>query len=332
MTTWFTSPVSVALLAALSLVVGCGDDQGGGGSSGATSPSSSSAASSGSGSSSTGGEGGSGGGGAAGEGGSGGGAGGDATTPVALRFEGRIGANVFSCDGSHVLGTASTEVGISDFRLYIHDIRLHRAGGDDVPVTLEQDGLWQFQDLVLLDFEDKTGSCANGTEPTNGEVHGTVPQGSYDGLSFKLGVPFELNHADAAAAPSPLNLSGLFWSWEAGYKFARIDTVPAEGSGPFFLHLGSTGCVADAGGGVSACDRPNVAEVVLTGFDPLTTPVLVDFAAIVAGSDLSADAGGAPGCMSGTEDPECAAIFERLGIDIADGTLHPETQELFRVE
>ncbi|XXX82226.1 hypothetical protein WMF30_26050 [Sorangium sp. So ce134] len=70
----------------------------------------------------------------------------------------------------------------------------------------------------------------------------------------------------------------------------------------------------------------------LTGFDPLTTTVLVDFAAAVAASDLSVDGGGAPGCMSGTEDPECAAIFERLGIDIADGTLHPETQELFRVE
>ncbi|WP_437927794.1 MbnP family copper-binding protein [Sorangium sp. So ce291] len=326
----FTSSVSVSLLAAATLLVGCGDDEGGGGSAGATSASSSSAGSSGSSSSSAGGEGG-GGGDGAGEGGSGGTGGGE-DAAIALRFEGRVGEDVFSCGDTYALGTASTDVGISDFRLYIHDVRLHRAGGDDVPVTLDQDGLWQFQDLALLDFEDKTGSCANGTEPTNGEVHGTVPQGSYDGLSFKLGVPFALNHADAAVAPSPLNLSGLFWSWEAGYKFARIDTVPTEGSGPFFLHLGSTGCVADAGGAVTACDRPNVAEVVLTGFDPLTTTVLVDFAAIVAASDLSADAGGAPGCMSGADDPECGAIFQRLGIDIADGALHPEAQELFRVE
>ncbi|WP_437728937.1 MbnP family copper-binding protein [Sorangium sp. So ce861] len=327
MYTRFTASVSVSLLAALALLVGCGDDEGGGGSAGATSASSSSAGGDGGGGD---GGGGSDGGGGAGEGGSGGMGGDDAS--IALRFEGRVGEDVFSCGETYALGTASTEVGISDFRLYIHDIRLHRADGDDVPVTLDQDGLWQFQDLVLLDFEDKTGSCANGTEPTNGEVRGTVPQGTYDGLSFKLGVPFALNHDDVATAPSPLNLSGLFWSWEAGYKFARIDTVPAEGSERFFLHLGSTGCVAGEDGAVAECDRPNVAEVVLTGFDPLTTTVLVDFAALVAASDLSTDGGGAPGCMSGTEDPECAAIFERLGIDIADGTLHPEAQELFRVE
>ncbi|XXT20104.1 MbnP family copper-binding protein [Sorangium sp. So ce429] len=327
MVTRFTSSVSVSLLATATLLVGCGDDEGGGGSAGATSVSSSSAESSASSSSSAGG----GGGGEAGGGGSGGTGGGEDAS-IALRFEGRVGEHVFSCGETYALGTASTEVGISDFRLYIHDIRLRKAGGDEVPVTLDQDGLWQFQDLVLLDFEDKTGRCANGTEPTNGEARGTVPRGSYDGLSFKLGVPFALNHADAAVAPSPLNLSGLFWSWEAGYKFARIDTVPAAGSGPFFLHLGSTGCVADAGGAVTACDTPNVAEVVLTGFDPLTTTVLVDFAAVVAASDLSADAGGAPGCMSGTDDPECGAILQRLGIEIADGTLHPEAQELFRVE
>lgn len=342
MYTRFISSVSVSLLAALALLVGCGDDEGSGGSTGTTSTSSSSSGSS---SSSTGGDGGGGdggggggggdggsdGGGGAGEGGSGGTGGGDESS-IALRFEGRVGADVFSCAETYALGTASSEVGISDFRLYIHDIRLHRADGDDVPVTLDQDGLWQHQDLVLLDFEDKTGSCANGTEPTNGEVHGTVPQGTYDGLSFKLGVPFALNHGDVAAAPSPLNLSGLFWSWEAGYKFARIDTVPAEGSARFFLHLGSTGCVADTNGAVTECDRSNIAEVVLTGFDPLTATVLVDFAAVVAASDLSTDGGGAPGCMSGPDDPECDAIFERLGIDIADGTLHPEAQELFRVE
>ncbi|WP_437839247.1 hypothetical protein [Sorangium sp. So ce1153] len=34
-----------------------------------------------------------------------------------------------------------------------------------------------------VDFEDKTDACANGTEPTNGEVRGKVPQATYDGLS-----------------------------------------------------------------------------------------------------------------------------------------------------
>lgn len=301
----FTSPL--LFLASSIFAFGCGGDDSSGNPSGT----------------------GSGGSGGAGTGGQGGGA-----TAVTLQFEGRVGQKVFSCaDTQTALGTPPSDVKITDFRLYIHDIRLHAAGGGDVPVTLEQDGLWQYQDLALLDFEDKTGSCANGTGETNGAVHATAPKGTYDGVSFKLGVPFALNHADAATAPSPLNLSGLFWSWNGGYKFLRVDSVPAAGGMPFNIHIGSTGCMGDfANGGIESCDRPNVAEITLTGFDPTTTKILVDYAALVATSDLATNAGNAPGCMSESADPECAAVFQGLGIDVADGSLHPELQKLFRVE
>jgi uncharacterized repeat protein (TIGR04052 family) len=162
-------------------------------------------------------------------------------------------------------------------------------------------------------------------------IQAVVPAGEYDGISFKLGVPFELNHADAAVAPSPLNLSALFWSWNGGYKFLRVDSVPVGGGAPFNLHLGSTGCVP-AMGEVASCDRPNVAEIVLTGFNPAKNKIIIDYAAVVAASDLSSDMGGAPGCMSGATDPDCEAVFERLGISIKDGSVHPETQTLFHVE
>ncbi|XXX73589.1 MbnP family copper-binding protein [Sorangium sp. So ce134] len=277
-------------------------------------------------------------GGAGGEGGSGdaggggGGAGGsDAAVAVELTFEGRVGDEVFSCSDTYAVGTTATEVKLNDFRLYIHDVRLHRADGEEVPLALEQDGRWQFEDVVLLDFEDKSGSCANGTQETNGLVRGTVPAGEYDGLSFKLGVPFELNHGDASVAPSPLNLSGLFWSWNAGYKFLRIDSVPEQGGDPFIIHVGSTGCVAD-GGEVTACDRPNVAEIVIRDIDPLATKVLVDYAALVLDTDVSANAGGTPGCMSDATDPDCPPLFTHLGIDITDGSPRPEQQSFFRID
>lgn len=272
--------------------------------------------------------------------GCGGGGGGNATgevpadpIDVALAFEARVGDAAFDCKATHPgLGTAGTEASITDFRLYVHDVRLRRADGTEVPVELEQDGLWQHQDLALLDFEDRTGACANGTPETNATLHGTAERGTYDGLSFKVGVPFELNHGDAAAAPSPLNLSAMFWSWNGGYKFFRADALPAGSMTAFNVHIGSLGCQADAGGKVTACAMPNRAEITLTGFDPLAEKVIIDYAALVAGTDLSKDTGGAPGCMSGPDDPECVTIFERLGIDIKDGTLHPDAQTLFRVE
>jgi uncharacterized repeat protein (TIGR04052 family) len=275
---------------------------------------------------------GTGGGGGGGDQGGSGGAGGGGTADVTISFEGRVGDKVFDCAASYPgLGTAATEVKISDFRLYIHDVRLHKAGGGEVPLELEQDGLWQHETLALLDFENKSGSCANGTTETNTTLRGKAPAGTYEGVSFKLGVPFELNHGDASVAPSPLNLSAMFWSWNGGYKFLRVDSIPAGGDMAFNLHLGSTGCVGEDGD-VMSCDRPNVAEIELAGIDPTKATILVDYAAVVAASDISQNAAGAPGCMSGVDDPECSAIFERLGINIADGSLDPKKQALFRVE
>ena len=262
------------------------------------------------------------------------GTGGVAMMAVAIPFEGRVGATPFTCKGTYPgVGTAATEIALSDFRLYLHDVKLHQKGGADVAVELEQDGLWQYKSLVLLDFEDKTGSCANGTKEMNGVIHGMVAQGTYDGISFKLGVPFELDHADASTAPSPLNLSALFWDWNGGYKFLRADSAPSAGGAPFLLHLGSTGCQGDfANGGITSCDRPNVADVVLTAFDPAKSKVVVDYAAVVAGNDVSMNVSGPPGCMSGAADPDCDAIFQRLGMSVKDTVTHADQQKLFTVE
>ena len=34
-----------------------------------------------------------------------------------------------------------------------------------------------------------------------------------------MGVPFESNHRDSTIAPSPLNITAMFWNWQGGYKF-----------------------------------------------------------------------------------------------------------------
>ena len=263
-------------------------------------------------------------GGAGGQGGSGaaggqGGSGGTGPVAVNIAFEGRVGAEAFDCAKTFTgLGSAASEAKITDYRFYVHDVQLRAKDGSMVPVTLEQDGVWQYQSLALIDFETGSGNCANGTAETHTALKGTAPAGEYDGISFKLGVPFDLNHADVALAPSPLNLSALFWNWNGGYKFLRADSVATGAAMSFNLHLGSTEC-QESGGAVTSCAKPNRPTVELTGFDPLTTPIVADYAAVVAGTDISQNQGGAPGCMSGAADPECAPIFDRLGIDIQTG-------------
>lgn len=257
---------------------------------------------------------------------------GSAPIAVSIAFQGRVGAEVFDCEKTYTgVGATAAEVKVKDFRLYVHDVALRAKDGSFVPVMLDQDGLWQYQSLALLDFENGAGECANGTPQLNSKIVGMAPAGEYDGISFKLGVPFALNHQDYAVAPSPLNLSALFWNWNGGYKFFRADVLAKDAAMAFNLHLGSTDCMDDGKGGVASCGRPNVAEVLLTGFDPLSKTIVVDYAAAVAESDVTKNAGDAPGCMSGAIDPECDVIFTHLGLDVVSG-LPKDGQTLFRPE
>lgn len=145
------------------------------------------------------------------------------TQTVSIRFAAKVGDQPFVCGTNYELGQPALRMMPTDFRLYVSDVALINQQGEAVPVALTQDGKWQYQNVALLDFEDKTGACANGTAETRTEVAGTVAAGSYRGLQFTLGLPFALNHADSTLAASPLNLTSLWWNWRAGYKFARID-------------------------------------------------------------------------------------------------------------
>jgi len=324
------SYLSVASLLVLSsLALGCDDDGEGDGTGGSTSSSTTTSTTTTT--SSAGGSGGTGG--AGGSGGFGGAGGG--VEAVEIQFAGQVGNAAFDCASTYQLGSASTDVTITDFRLYVHDVRLITANDEEVAVELTQDGLWQHQNLALLDFEDKTGACANGTTPKNTSVRGAVPPGDYVGLAFRVGVPASLDQLDASNAntPSPLNLTAMYWSWTTGYKFLRIDAA-RTGLTPFNLHLGATGCAGDpALGETRVCSRPNLPSVEFASFDAASDVVIVDYAAALATTDLSlADAGGAPGCMSGLTDPECTPIFPRLGLDLATGASDPSQQALFRIE
>ena len=133
---------------------------------------------------------------------------------LSIVFKPVVGSLDFACGQLYTgVGTSATTYEPKDFRLYVHNVRLVSAEGTEVPMTLTEDGAWQREGLALLDFENKTGLCSNGTEATNDRLVGTVPQGQYTGLRFTVGVPFDMNHQDASTAASPLNVSTLFWGW-----------------------------------------------------------------------------------------------------------------------
>jgi uncharacterized repeat protein (TIGR04052 family) len=235
--------------------------------------------------------------------------------PVALRFAAQVNGQAFSCTRSYPsVGTTNSTIQPLDFRFYVHNVRLVTRSGQEVPVTMP-DNLWQRSGVALLDFENQTGTCTGGTADTNAIVSGTVPAGDYTRVRFTLGLPFALNHQDAATAPAPFNYTSLWWNWAAGYKFARLDFASTGQPQGWFIHLGSTGCNAAAGNqSPTTCTEPNRVEVTLDNFDVARNVIVADVGRVVAQNNVDVNAGGARGCMSGLTDPECPTVLSAFGI------------------
>jgi uncharacterized repeat protein (TIGR04052 family) len=256
---------------------------------------------------------------------------------IELSFEGRVGSAVFDCTQTYdQIGSSKVRVSFSDFRLYVYDVRLIDEADQEIPLELTQDGEFQYENVALLDFEDRSGSCANGTAVTNTLVKGTLPAGTFKGLRFGVGVPSTLNHTNPPETPAPLNLMTMAWTWQMGRLFTRLDARVETGSGnrpPFLIHLGSDRCAGNPGAGEAvSCARPNRAEVALSDFDPERDKIVLDYAKLVAEVALDHDQGGESGCMAGADDPECHSIFGQLGLDPQSGAPGGDAQVVFSVE
>lgn len=251
---------------------------------------------------------------------------GTATRKVALNFKPTVGTEPFACGKSFSgVGTSNATITPSDYALYVHDVKLLTATGAEVPMTLDQDGVYQNGNVALLDFEDGTGACSNGNAATHTAIRGTAPEGKYVGVKFTVGVPFERNHADLTTQPSPLSVSRMFWAWATGHKFVRFDAKTAEGKS-WVLHLGSAGCTptGSAVTPATACSQANRPAITIAQFDIDKDVLIADAGTLFAGN------GGPENqvCMSSTRSAPCAPLFASLGLSFNGST--PAAQTFFR--
>ncbi len=254
--------------------------------------------------------------------------------PVTIDFKALVGTQAFSCadTAGYAIGTGTLPWIPKDFRFYVSNVRLVDASGAEAPVTLDS-SVWQGYGVALLDFENGTGNCTGGTLEMNTAVRGTANPGTYVGLKFDVAVPTASNHLNVQAATKPLDISAMYWSWTTGYKFVKIDGLINRATPfTFNFHLGSNGCTVASPPDYSTtvCTIPNVPSATFASFNASTQAVALDLALLFATTNFdTADGGGAPGCMSGATDPECAPIFATLGLPF--GTTPAVTQTAFRV-
>ncbi|MEO6951040.1 MAG: MbnP family copper-binding protein [Polyangia bacterium] len=260
------------------------------------------------------------------------GCGGTADRTYTVSFDAVVGAEPFSCTKTYAnIGTPSTTISPQDFRLYTYGYVLERANGESVPLTLDDDGTWQGQGVALLDFEDGTGTCTTNNPATHTKVTGkAAAHDDYTSLSFTIGVPPELDHLNVVTAAAPLADPNLFWSWNGGYRYWKLD-VQSTVNPTYFFHIGAEDC-AGSGGPTVTCTYPYLATINVAGFSPDTNHVAIDLARVYAGSNLDAQVDGTidpvTGCMSSDGDPECNALFGTLGLGF-EGAASPGPQTVF---
>lgn len=254
-------------------------------------------------------------------------------------------------------------IGISDLRFYVSNLKLWDASDKEVPVTLDEND-FQYSseagEVALVDLTSNTkGTCAGnaiafaeGTKRTDDSVTGTTLVDSVKRVSFDIGVPQAVmqdviaNHTPEGA-PSPL--AEMQWTWATGYRhfvmnFAVTDAEGKTGDG--YAHVGSRDCGPADGLALEdreRCDFVNTPQVSLDAFDLDENVVTLDVPAVLAGLDFISPVynldtfeiiGEGPGveCHSSPEQPDCPALFDHFGLDIASGKAKASRNVVFGVE
>ena len=193
---------------------------------------------------------------------------------------------------------------VDRLQFYVHDIRLVDEAGAAHSFALTSRLPWQHERVALLELVPARRDI----------VEGSVPPRRYTGVAFSVGVPFDLNHANPLTAGAPLDRAEMFWSWQSGYKFLRLDLTAGEHEAAF--HLGSTGCSSASAlrRPQAPCAQPNVIHVVLEGIDPITEPIRVRVGDVVA-----ALADEQRVCTGDYEQTACALAYATTGLDAETG-------------
>ena len=222
---------------------------------------------------------------------------GPATVPVDTRFE------------LHTPESVQAPVYRPRLRFFVSDITMIDANGAAVPVRLDPSRPWQDDRTALISLLGDRRQA----DVETASIHGSVAPGKYVSMEFLLGIPFDRNHGNPLHAPAPRNVSAMYWSWQSGHKFVRLDLGTS-----WSFHLGSLGCHSESAvrPPTRGCRRPHLARIRLPARAAQDGNVVVDLASLLAAVDPARD----PNCMGRYAEREvCRRVLGELGLDPETG-------------
>jgi uncharacterized repeat protein (TIGR04052 family) len=185
---------------------------------------------------------------------------------------------------------------------------------------------WQHLQLVKSPYQNADTAllgknCLEREQQPNAEALGNwsitftndINLSKVTALRFNLGVPFTSNHLNPVSQESPLNLPSMFWVWQTGHKFMRIELGSLNEK--WLFHLGSTGCTAASvmREPKLPCRYPNTVnfELPIVKGEGKQLTLNVDLAKLLKKVVLTP----ASSCQSERDSASCQQLFNNLFVD-----------------
>lgn len=217
---------------------------------------------------------------------------------INLTFQPTFEGSPINCNQTFT--TNQTSWSLTQIQFFLHDIQFQNQQGD-----------WHQAQILAKENADPNvvllgGYCG---ESMNWQFNVEVKDMLMKKIRFSVGVPFALNHLNPLTQSSPLNQSDMFWTWQTGYKFLRMEMSSTDSE--WIFHLGSTGCKSPSPvrPPKTACKNPNRPVIELDNFDGKKS-IAFEIDKLIAGIDLVAH----DNCQSEENNSSCQILMPRMGL------------------
>ena len=244
--------------------------------------------------------------------------------------------DLLDCQTTFDTGDVNKTWFIEQFQFFISDVKLGSDKAGWQKLDLAQNP-FQVNDTILLGSncraaQQQTSSVKNENWTIDFKANTHVMLNESTRIRFTLGVPFEVNHLNPISQKSPLNLPSMFWVWQTGHKFMRLEL--AANNEQWLFHLGSTGCKSASvmRSPEQGCRYPNTFyfDLPIAKSEANQLKLSLNLAALLRNVDLMASSS----CQSEQDKNSCQQLFKNLSVDnkIKNNTSAPSVFEAIKVK
>lgn len=213
-----------------------------------------------------------------------------------------VGSQSFDCNKTFQL--QNNEWSITQWQFFVSNIELQDGKGQwhSYPLATNAE---QHSGVALIGRNCRTSTTGNWQITFADDVL----LSDFTKVRFSLGVPFNINHLNPIMQESPLNLPTMFWVWQTGHKFVRIEMQSQKEN--WIFHLGATGCQSPSvmRAPAAACRYTNL----FTVESPLSdsTAIIFDLSALLKSVSVSNQTS----CQSEQDNSSCQLLMRNIQVN-----------------